>query len=60
VGKLADPTRFDMWVRTCGLKGLKLRMGGYFDLEGRVRAATRLGFTAYLPEELQRAVSMMV
>jgi GntR family transcriptional regulator / MocR family aminotransferase len=59
-GRLADPVRFDMWVRSCGLRGLKLRPGGYFDLEGRPGAATRLGFTAYLPEELQRAVSMMV
>lgn len=58
-GKLADPSRFDMWVRSCGIKGVKLRLGSYFDLEGRPSAATRLGFMAYTPEELQEAVPLM-
>lgn len=58
-GKLADPARFDLWVRSCGIKGIKLRLGSYFDLEGRPAAATRLGFMAYTPEELQEAVPLM-
>jgi len=59
-GRLADPVRFDMWVRACGLKGIKLRPGSYFDLEKRPGAATRLGFMAYTPQELQEAVPLMV
>jgi GntR family transcriptional regulator/MocR family aminotransferase len=58
-GKMADPGRFDLWVRSCGLKGIKLRLGSYFDLEGRPMAATRLGFMAYTPSELQEAVPLM-
>lgn len=58
-GKLGDPARFDLWVKSCGLKGIKLRLGSYFDLEGRPAAATRLGFMAYTPEELQEAVPLM-
>ncbi|BDU75392.1 aminotransferase-like domain-containing protein [Mesoterricola sediminis] len=58
-GKMADPARFDIWIRSCGLKGIKLRLGSYFDLEGRPLAATRLGFTAYTPAEIQDAVPLM-
>jgi GntR family transcriptional regulator/MocR family aminotransferase len=58
-GPLADPMRFQVWVRAAGLKGIKLRPGAYFDLDGQPRAATRLGFTAFTPEELQRAVSLL-
>ncbi len=39
---------------------MKLRRGAYYDLEGRDMARTRLGFTAYTPEELQQAVAAMV
>jgi len=59
-GKFADPARFDIWVRACGMKGIKLRMGSYFDLAGKSHAATRLGFMAYTPEEIQEAVPLMV
>jgi len=55
----ADPHRFNAWIQSCNLKGLKLRPGKYYDFDGRDRAATRLGFSAYLPEELQRAVALM-
>jgi len=58
-GPLADPDRFLIWVRACGLKGIKLRPGSYFDLDQRPAAATRLGFTAYAPTELQTAVSLL-
>ena len=58
-GKLADPARFDLWVRSCGLKGIKLRLGSHFDLDKKPRAATRLGFMAFTPEELQEAVPLM-
>lgn len=60
VGKMEDPLRFDLWVRACALKGLKLRVGTYFDAEGKPNAATRFGFTAFRPEELQQAVALMV
>ena len=59
VGTLADPDRFLIWVRSSGLKGIKFRPGSYFDLEGRPSAATRLGFTAHTPLELQNAVSLL-
>lgn len=59
IGKLEDPQRFLAWVRSCGMRGLKLRAGSHFDIEGRDAAFTRLGFTAYNPEELQAAVAMM-
>ncbi|HNX31565.1 MAG TPA: PLP-dependent aminotransferase family protein [Holophaga sp.] len=55
----ADPDAFDGWLRACRFKGLKLRPGNYFDLGQRELAATRLGFTAFTPEELQKAVSIM-
>jgi len=58
-GRMADPARFDIWVRSCGLKGIKLRLGSYFDLGGKPLAATRLGFMAFTPEELQEAVPLM-
>jgi GntR family transcriptional regulator/MocR family aminotransferase len=58
-GRLAQPERFDAWVRACGLRGLKLRPGNHFTLDGRNLAATRLGYTAFQPEELQRAVALM-
>lgn len=59
LGKLADPVRFELWVRSCGIKGIKLRPGAYYDLDNRPQAATRLGFMAYTPEELQKAVPLM-
>ena len=59
LGALADPDRFLIWVRASGLKGIKFRPGSYFDLDGRPSAATRLGFTAYTPLELQNAVSLL-
>lgn len=59
-GRMADPGRFDIWVRSCGLKGIKLRTGAYFDLDHRPLAATRLGFMAHTPQELQEAVPRMV
>ena len=58
-GRLADPARFDLWVRSCGVRGIKLRLGSYFDPEGRPMAGTRLGFMAYTPKELQEAVALM-
>ncbi len=58
-GPLADPLRFSLWIRACQSRGLKLRMGKHYDLDKRERAATRLGFTGYTPEELQRAVALM-
>jgi len=59
IGKQEDPARFSAWIRHCGLHGLKLRVGQYYDFEGHALAATRLGFTAFRPEELQRAIAMM-
>jgi GntR family transcriptional regulator/MocR family aminotransferase len=56
---LADPLRFEMWIRACGVKGFKFRQGSYFDLNGAPLAATRFGFSAYQPEELQRTVALM-
>lgn len=56
---LEQPLMFDMWIRACGLRGLKLRLGSHFTLDGRGLPATRFGFTAYQPEELQRAVAQM-
>lgn len=58
-GRNAHPEVFDGWIRACRIKGLKLRPGGYFDLEGQNQVATRLGFTAFTPEELQEAVAIM-
>jgi GntR family transcriptional regulator/MocR family aminotransferase len=58
-GPLADPQPFGVWVRGCQARGLKLRLGRAYDLDGRDLAATRLGFTAHTPEELQHAVALM-
>jgi len=58
-GPLADPDRFQIWIRACGLKGIKVRPGAYFELDKQPLAATRLGFTAYTPTELQTAVSLL-
>ena len=58
-GPLADPDRFLIWVRAAGLKGIKFRPGAYFDLDHQPMAATRLGFTAYTPPELQTAVALL-
>jgi len=58
-GRLADPSVFNVWLRTCQIRGLKLRSGKHYDLAGKDRAATRLGFTAFTPEELQTAVALM-
>jgi GntR family transcriptional regulator/MocR family aminotransferase len=57
--RLAQPDRFSLWVRACQMRGLKLRLGRHYDLEGRELAATRMGFTGFTPEELQRAVALM-
>jgi GntR family transcriptional regulator / MocR family aminotransferase len=59
VGRHAEPNVFEGWLRACRFKGLKLRPGSYFTLENRELAATRLGFTAFTPEELQKAVALM-
>lgn len=59
IRKLSGPKHFEAWVHTCAIKGLKLRPGSYYDLQGREQAATRLGFTAFTPEELQQAVALM-
>jgi len=59
VGKLAHPDAFEAWILACRFKGLKLRPGGYFDLENRRTSATRMGFSAFTPEELQEAVAIM-
>lgn len=59
IGRYSDPKIFEGWVRACGFKGLKLRPGNYFDLQDRDMAATRLGFSAFTPEELQNAVAIM-
>jgi GntR family transcriptional regulator/MocR family aminotransferase len=58
-GRLAQPDRFSMWIRACQSRGLKLRLGRHYELEGRDLAATRMGFTGFTPEELQRAVALM-
>lgn len=58
-GEWADPLRFETWVRSCGLSGLKLRPGSYFRFDGAPMAATRFGFTAFAPEELQQAVALL-
>lgn len=54
-----DPERFATWIRGCQSRGLKLRPGGTYDLAQAPLAGTRLGFTAFTPEELQRAVALM-
>jgi GntR family transcriptional regulator / MocR family aminotransferase len=59
IGKYEDPRRFSAWIRNCGLRGIKLRVGKHYDFEGQALAATRLGFTAFQPEELQRAIALM-
>ena len=58
-GPLAEPKAFTAWIRACQAQGLKLRPGRHYRLGGQDAAATRLGFTAFTPEELQRAVAMM-
>jgi GntR family transcriptional regulator/MocR family aminotransferase len=59
IGKHADPDVFEGFIRACRFKGLKLRPGSYFELQNREMAATRLGFSAFTPEELQKAVAIM-
>ena len=59
IGPLADPLAFKAWIRACQSQGLKLRLGRYYRLDGGDAAATRMGFTAFTPEELQRAVALM-
>lgn len=60
IGPLADPGVFSVWVKGCQSRGLKLRTGRHYDLLAQERAATRFGYTAFTPEELQRAVASMV
>jgi len=58
-GPLADPKAFSTWIKGCQSRGLKLRSGKHYDLGAREAAATRFGFTAFTPEELQNSVAMM-
>lgn len=58
-GELADPPRMDAWIQACALLGLRLRPGAFFDFHGAPRPATRLGFTAYEPDELARGLDLM-
>jgi GntR family transcriptional regulator/MocR family aminotransferase len=60
IGRYADPKIFEGFVRGCRFKGLKLRPGSYFELGNQELPATRMGFTAFTPEELQKAVAIMV
>jgi GntR family transcriptional regulator / MocR family aminotransferase len=60
IQNLSNSRYFDTWIRTCVIKGYKLRPSNYYDLHGKELAATRLGFTAFTPEELQQAVAQMV
>jgi GntR family transcriptional regulator / MocR family aminotransferase len=59
IGRHQDPDVFEGFIRACRFKGLKLRQGGYFELTNRELAATRFGFSAFTPEELQKAVAIM-
>ncbi|WP_316414158.1 aminotransferase-like domain-containing protein [Mesoterricola silvestris] len=59
LGPLGDPATFGAWIKGCQAQGLKLRQGRYYSFAGADLAATRLGFSAFTPEELQRAVAMM-
>jgi GntR family transcriptional regulator/MocR family aminotransferase len=56
---MSDPLAFNAWIKACQSQGLKLRPGRYYRLDGTDTSATRLGFTAFTPEELQNAVAMM-
>ncbi len=58
-GRHDHPNVFEGFIRACRLRGLKLRPGSYFELGNREIPATRLGFTAFTPEELQEAVALM-
>jgi GntR family transcriptional regulator/MocR family aminotransferase len=58
-GALAEPAAFESWIRICRESGLKLRPGTSFDHDGRPRAATRIAFTAFDPEELVQAARHM-
>jgi GntR family transcriptional regulator/MocR family aminotransferase len=59
VGDFSHPNAFEGWIRACRFKGVKLRPGDYFELNGQEQAATRMGFMAFAPEELQHAVALM-
>ena len=58
-GRLEDPARFEAWTRICREVGLKLRQGSAFDHEGHPKAATRIAFAAFEPEELRNAAMRM-
>ncbi|MBL0313492.1 MAG: PLP-dependent aminotransferase family protein [Holophagaceae bacterium] len=58
-GHLEDPAQFEAWIRICREGGLKLRQGSSFDHEGRPKAATRIAFAAFEPEELRHAAMRM-
>lgn len=58
-GELADPIRMESWIRACGLLGLKMRPGSFFSFDASPLAATRLGFTAHPPEELEQGLAVM-
>ena len=58
-GELADPARMDAWIQACALLGLRFRPGTFFDFHGAPRSATRLGFTAHEPAELEQGLDLM-
>lgn len=58
-GAMEDPARMDAWVRACNLLGIRFRPGAFFDFHGTPRAATRLGFTAHEPAELEQGLELM-
>lgn len=58
-GRLEDPERFATWIGNCRDLGLKLRPGAAFDHEGQPKAATRIAFTAFEPEQLKAAAQRM-
>jgi GntR family transcriptional regulator / MocR family aminotransferase len=57
--ELENPLLFEMWIKACGKKGLRFRAGNYFEFNNTPLAATRFGFMAYRPEELQQAVALI-
>jgi GntR family transcriptional regulator / MocR family aminotransferase len=53
-GDLSDPKAFEKWIDSFRSRGVKLRTSSHFILDALHPNATRLGFTAYTPEELSR------
>ncbi len=58
-GALGDAARMEAWIRACNLMGIRFRTGRFFDFHGAPKAATRLGFTAFEPAELEQGVDLM-